>query len=88
MKPLDKILEKMCSMVGAEKDLIDFKNPYWYDLFKWTEAQQNEFKEWLIDFFLNDKEARHELLERPAKNLKFIKMAVDEFIFNYGWTME
>lgn len=66
-------------------DTIDCAEQEWYYEHSWTDAQQEEFKVWMIDYLQTNKEARHELLDTPTTDKKRIEKAVNEFIFNYGW---
>jgi len=83
-KHLTIVLKKMCSMVGADYDKIDFKKQNWYQDWTWTEKEQEQFMAWFEDYLMKNKEARQELLEFPRANRQ-IKRAVQEFILNYGW---
>lgn len=86
-KYIIKILKKMCKIVGADFNRIDFKSNDWYRTYEWTKKQEDKFKEWFIDFIYNNKKAREEL-SYCGKNKKDIKKFVDMFVFNYGWTIK
>ena len=84
-KHLTTILKKQCNIVGVNFDDIDFSKSGWYQSHVWTEQQEQEFSDWLYNYFLENKEAREELLEHKAKDKKYIKRAISEFNLNYGW---
>ena len=84
-KHLSVILKKMCSMVGADFDKIDFKRPNWYEDWSWTEKKQEQFMDWLEDYLMKNKEARQELLEFSRANRRMVKRAIQWFILDYGW---
>lgn len=84
-KHLIIILKEMCKKVGADYDKVDFAEENWYHKFQWTEVEQNEFRDWLADYFYQNREARVELLTRTSKNKKFCRGAASMFVFNYGW---
>lgn len=80
-----KVLTKMCDIAGVDVEKMDFKKERWYMKHTITEKQENEFRKWFVDYLMNSQEARQEFLEFPRKKKSWIKRAVDEFIFNYGW---
>lgn len=82
---LQTVLGKMCSMVGATPAKIDFQAPTWYWKYQWTQAQELEFRQWLIDYLRVDRAARHELVRSPTANKTRLARAADEFIFMYSW---
>lgn len=83
---LNKILEKMCSYVGADYKTIDRKYQ-WYLKYEWTKEQEDDFKQWLV------KELSNESLftyltghyRYHVKTKKFKERIADSFISNYGW---
>ena len=84
-KHLVKVLKKMCSMVGANFEKINFKKEGWFRSYSWSEDKENKFKEWMIDYLKENKEARNSLMERPTSTKRSLEKVVDEFLFNYGW---
>ena len=76
---LDEILKKMCSYVNADFDSIDFKRTGWYLEHIWTAEQQEDFREWLIEYMKKHK--------RKLKIYKPVK-AANWFILAYGWRCE
>ena len=87
-KHLTIILKKQCEIIGVNFDDIDFGKDNWFMSNSWTEAQEQEFSDWLFDYLMKNKEAREELLEHKAKDKKYIKKAVSEINLNYGWRTE
>lgn len=87
-KHLEIILKKMCKMVGANFDKIDFKEQNWFQKYSWTEKQQEEFKQWFITYLKSDKEAREELMCFPSKSKRELDKVWDEFNLNWGWRVE
>jgi len=85
------VLKKMCEYVGADYDTIEWKNdkdPYYWK-YEWSQEQENDFREWMIDYLMDNKDARLSLLEYPGtKNKKRIKKAVNFFIWNHGWKVK
>jgi hypothetical protein len=80
---LGLILKKMCDVVGADSEKIDFKSADWFLMYTWTKAQETEFREWMTDYLVQNKQARVALMNFPGR--KQIKKTVDAFIWNYGW---
>jgi len=87
-KYLEKILKKMCKMVGADYDAIDFKSSNWFLTHSWTKKKQDSFRQWFIDYLSDNGEARKILMRFPKKDKKWVELAVDNFIFQYGWKEE
>ena len=40
---LEKILTKMCEVVGAKYGSVDFTSELWFWQYSWTQEQENEF---------------------------------------------
>lgn len=84
-----KVLYKQFSIIGKESevDTIDFKddiNP-WYALYTWTEAQENEFKQWLIEELTKDSKLRKVIMKIPSRTKKKIEHVVNQFLWMYGF---
>ena len=85
---LEVILKKMCEMVGANYDEIDFKEKDWYRKHQWTIAQENEFIDWFTDRLNKNKVTRNEFVEyslNPGR--KRLRKVSEGFAFNYGWRL-
>lgn len=79
------ILKKMCEMVGADYDKLDFKKEGWYLKHTWTKDKEAEFQKWMVEYLNNNREARNILMYYPNKNKTRIKDSVKAFIWNFGW---
>lgn len=88
-KHLEIILKKMCQMVGANFDEVDFKEQGWYQKYSWTKKQQGEFQTWFINYIVSHKEARQEIMQYPnlltRQNLYKVWA---EFNLAYGWVVK
>ena len=85
-KQYDKILEKQCNMVG-----VNYKHFFalflegkvmpkeWYLKHSWTEKQEKEFEEWLIEYLKKIKSGW-------SKSL--LVKYVSWWILDYGWTIK
>ena len=62
------------------------KREDWYLKNTWSDEQQIEFKNWLVDYLYNNLEARKEIMNVPIRNKKTIISVVDWFLLDYGWT--
>jgi hypothetical protein len=82
-KYLKEILDKMCLVVNAKN--VDFKKYNWFMDYEWTEDKQEEFRKWLVEYLMKNKEARQDLMKFPTKNKKTIERCSQEFMFNYGF---
>lgn len=87
-KYLRQILIRMCKVVGADYNDIDFKKQDWFLQYKWSIKKEAIFRQWFINFLLKNKKARYELLTFKTKDKILVEEAVDAFIFNYGWKYE
>lgn len=85
---LKKILKKQCEIVGADYVKIDFKKEGWFTDYTWTEKQEDEFYDWLIEF-LKDRKAWKSLTSHWASyNKKNREKLAGEWILNYGWKLK
>ena len=81
------VLKEMCKKAKAPYTKIDFDTPEWYLGYCWSEKQQGEFIEWMVDYLYHNTMARKEILNHPTRSKKLIRKAVRMFVFNYGWTI-
>lgn len=82
------ILKKMCSMVGADYDRIEFNDPKynWYESYCWnSEDDEKEFTEWLSNYMYTNAKARRELMSCPIKRKDRCKQFATHFVSWYGW---
>ena len=84
-KILDTILDKMCTIVGADYKKIDFKEEGWFKKYTWTTEQEEEFRDWFLAYLISNKDARACVMPFPSKQLKFVRGVVADFINQYGW---
>ncbi|HRR48717.1 MAG TPA: hypothetical protein P5293_01995 [Bacteroidales bacterium] len=54
-KNLDEIMAKMFEMAGATYDPSIVKKNRWYLKYRWTKAQEESFKKWLVSYLKKNK---------------------------------
>ena len=64
---------------------IDPKVHGWYEKYSWTKEQENLFIDWAVDYLLNSKDARKEILQYETKSKAKIESAILSFVRGYGW---
>ena len=82
---LIQILKRMCSIVGANYDEIDFSIPGWYTKYEWTKEQEQDFIDWLTEYLYSNTKARRSLMTISRKNKKLARQAAEQFVFMFGW---
>lgn len=82
-KHLKIILEEMCSRVEAKN--VDFKKKDWFWEKSWSEDEQEDFRKWMVEYLMENKEARLELMRYPRKIKKNIDRFTKIFVLNFGW---
>lgn len=87
-KHLEIILSEMCQRVGVTLDDINTLEKNWYQEYRWTEEEQEDFENWLADYFYKNPEAQREMLTLPYRNKKYLKAAAKEFTFDFGWSFK
>ena len=80
-----KVLIKMCKMAGVDFDSVNFKDEGWFTKHTWTQAQENEFMDWLYDRLMKDRPMRKGIMFNPVATNKACLMAAQAFISNFGW---
>ena len=80
------VLKVMHDKVGAPFKDVTSEN--WFHKYYWTSKQQDEFIEWLAQYVMDNKEARHEMCSWKSKNKKMMKKFAQEFVFQYGWIIK
>ena len=81
------ILKQMCKSVGVKYSNIDFysdKKPY-YEQYSWSSIKENNFREWLVNYLLDNSMARLELMKFPVKSKKMCSEVANQFVAWYGW---
>ena len=82
---LQTIINKMCEYVGIES--VDTKKDGWFLEYSWTTEQQDEFRDWYVEF-IKDMKIQRELYEFARKSKKSRIDKANMFIMNYGWRVE
>lgn len=72
----------MCKRVGKTTPIDGTKEEWFYE-YTWTQKEQDEFQEWLSDFF--KKREKRVILRGPGSSKRMRDKAAMELIFNYGW---
>lgn len=85
---IQEILSEMCKRVGTTIEDVDFQTDNWFKLYEWTEEEQEDFKNWLIDYLYVKNKSRKVIATNPIKNKKHLEKIADWFIFNYGWKIK
>jgi len=86
-KELVDILKKMCKMVDADFDDIDFSKEDWFMDYEWAQEQEEEFINWLTEQLKNTKVAMV-LYDKKFYNKKERHKAALMFNLNYGWKIK
>lgn len=84
-----RALKRMCKIVRADYESVDFGSNYWYTTHTWTRTQEKEFLRWLTKALIKSLSFRKDLLaghlwHNPPR--KLVKKAADFFVFMYGWS--
>ena len=89
-KYLKEILKEMFRRAGEKypKDEKYFKKENWFWSKTWTEKEQDDFREWLIDYIKDNKEARQKLMNIPSAHKRALEKLADDFLLNYGWKLK
>lgn len=82
---LKEVLTKMCEIVGAKYESIDFKKDRWFEEYSWAIEKEQEFKTWLMTL-LKQKKAMMALFGLLSTHRLIRQKCADDFCFNYGWT--
>jgi len=82
----DKILKKMCKIVGADYNTMDFRSPDWFNKHSWTTKEEDRFFEWLAKYFFEHWDAVSEIFKYVGcKNKKNARKYSLAFVANYRW---
>jgi hypothetical protein len=79
------ILRKICEVVGADVEKINFWGHNWYYEHEWTVEQQEDYEKWMADYLYNNNGARKEIMAFARKNKKRCKDVAHHFACWYGW---
>ena len=81
------VLKEMCRRVKAPLSIIN-KDSQWFTKYTWSSKEEDSFKVWMLDYLINNKDARIEFLAHPIKNKKALTRVINWFILNYGWSIK
>jgi site-specific DNA-adenine methylase len=94
-----RIFKKMCECVGADFDSIDFSDDGeydpetrtyvrkpWYHQYEWTEEQEQEFKEWLMEELKKRKVQK--ALGCLGGHKTYRTLVANFFLLQWGWKTE
>ena len=85
-KGLEYVLKELCSRVNIRFEDVDFSNPEWFMERTWTSEEQENFRQWLVNELLTNKDVRQSLYGKSTKIPKNIAERIaGMFILNYGW---
>jgi hypothetical protein len=82
------IFEEMSKRVGVKFEEVNPWREGWYLKHTWTEAEQRDFRDWLVKYFQKNSQARDELMKYKSTNKQRIEKVANEIIFNYGWKVK
>lgn len=82
------IFGELCKRVRVEPYHVNFDEPNWYWAHTWTQWEQDDFKKWLIDYLMENKEAMKEISVYHYANKRTAERIADDLILNYGWKVE
>ena len=85
MNHTNKIVSEMFRRVKAKRKDIDTTKPDWFMKHSWTEKEQDKFRDWMVEYLMENVEARREIMRFPSKNKERAKKVANMFVFNYGW---
>ena len=88
-KELKVIIKEMCRRVKAPVTQINFGQPGWRELYEWTEEQQEDFRNWLINYLHKaPARVRKDILGNNIKNKKYITNEVTHFMVDFAWAVK
>jgi len=79
------VLKKMCEMVGATYEDIDFKEDGWWNKYEWSQEQELEFKKWLVEKLKANTPLRRHLTGLSYNSKKLRESVAVEYASFYGW---
>lgn len=82
------ILTKLLSYSEFDINEFDFNTREWFMKNTWTDDEESEFKEWMIDYLYKNKKAQKEIMDRSNATKKRIEGTVGYFLLNFGWKSE
>ena len=84
---LETILREQCRRVGADFEKMDFGKKDWFLDYSWTTEEERDFKEWMINYLLEDKKRLKDIFQHPTimRNRKQLSKALSWFLLDYSW---
>ena len=80
------IIKEMCKRVKAPYIKINFKKTQWFLDYTWTKLKEDNFIEWLANYFYNlSIPERRKLFYSDFKNKPVALEFANTFNLNYGW---
>lgn len=76
---LKPILKRMLKNTPFDIDTFDFDEDMWFTKYKWSEAEEKEFKDWLIRFY-------HRWPRTKRLSRFRIVNSAEAFVFQFGWS--
>ena len=89
-KHTEIILKKQFEIAGHldKFDSIDFKNDSWFNDLTWTQEQEDKFKDWVIDYIMNNKYAGKEVISVRTYSKKVLNKWFSWWNLSYGFTID
>ena len=87
-KHLRVILKEMCKRVKCNYSSFNFDKPNWFWGYQWTEPEQDDFRDWLINYMKKHKDAREELMSINSKETYMLERFANWFLLDYGWKLK
>lgn len=82
------VLCKMCTMVNADFNKINFKDKNWFQKYSWTAKQEEDFKKWLCNYLKDNRQARNEMMQFPTDRKRSIQNFVEFFNMSHSWQVK
>jgi hypothetical protein len=82
------ILEEMCKRVGTTLNEVNTQEEDWYLKHRWTSKEEEDFREWLVNYLYKSSSARNEIMNFPKKSKPYIRLTATWFMFSYGWRLK
>ena len=88
-KIIHEVVMKMSEFADGKYELPDLTDKEWFLTKSWTKEQEQQFKKWLVNKLLTNKDYRHVLSRAKTKmGKKYYEKLADYFCFNFGWRLE